>query len=69
MITIHCLGMKCPLPIIELTKVMRREFNEKNFLLESDDVATLPDLNAWSRMTGHFIKKISDHSFEITRKS
>jgi tRNA 2-thiouridine synthesizing protein A len=64
---INCLGMKCPLPIIELSKSMKNYPSEVSFLLKSDDVATLPDLRAWSRMTGNIVTAIDSENFEITR--
>jgi tRNA 2-thiouridine synthesizing protein A len=64
---INCLGMKCPLPIIELSKSMKNYPSEVAFLLISDDVATLPDLKAWSRMTGNIVTAIDSENFEITR--
>ncbi|NDB08012.1 MAG: sulfurtransferase TusA family protein [Actinobacteria bacterium] len=64
---INCLGMKCPLPIIELSKSMKNYPSEVSFLLKSDDVATLPDLKAWSRMTGNIVTAIDSENFEITR--
>lgn len=59
--------MKCPLPIIELSKSMKNYPSEVSFLLKSDDVATLPDLKAWSRMTGNTVTAIDPENFEITR--
>jgi tRNA 2-thiouridine synthesizing protein A len=64
---INCLGMKCPLPIIELSKSMKNYPSEVSFLLKSDDVATLPDLKAWSRMTGNTVTAIDSENFQITR--
>ncbi|MFM7462798.1 MAG: sulfurtransferase TusA family protein [Actinomycetota bacterium] len=66
---INCLGMNCPLPIIELSKSMKQDPSENSFLLKSDDVATSPDLKAWSRMTGHSVREIDRENFEITRGS
>ena len=59
--------MKCPLPIIELSKAIKNYPSEVSFLLKSDDVATLPDLKAWSRMTGNIVIAIDSENFEITR--
>ncbi|MEY4104833.1 MAG: Sulfurtransferase TusA [Actinomycetota bacterium] len=59
--------MKCPMPIIELSKSMKNYPSEVSFLLKSDDVATLPDLKAWSRMTGNIVIAIDSENFEITR--
>ena len=46
---------------------MKNYPSEVSFLLKSDDVATLPDLKAWSRMTGNTVTAIDSENFEITR--
>jgi TusA-related sulfurtransferase len=66
---INSLGKNCPEPILDLAKEMKAAPNEDLFLLLSDDVATLSDLGAWSRMTGHEIEMLGDATFRIRRKS
>ena len=63
---LNCLGMRCPLPIIKLAKAMKE--NHQVTLL-SDDPATLPDLKAWSRMTGCSFVQISPTKFKVSAPS
>jgi TusA-related sulfurtransferase len=66
-ILIQALGTLCPIPIIELSKTMRRFDLDQEFLLESDDVATWPDLQAWARLTKNRVEQIDRITFAITR--
>lgn len=66
-LTIDALGKKCPLPIVELSRALRRNPERSLFILLSDDRATEPDLAAWARMTGNQVAKIADNEFEIKR--
>ena len=52
-LSLDCLGMKCPRPIIELAR--RIGDVEPGELVEmwADDPAAGPDLAAWCRMRGH----------------
>lgn len=63
---LNCLGMRCPLPIIKLARAMK---DNQEVILLSDDPATLPDLKAWSRMTGHSFKQLSDTKFKVNAPS
>jgi TusA-related sulfurtransferase len=63
---LDCLGALCPTPIIELSKAMRESKPGEKVLLKADDPATLSDLRAWSRLTGHTVVALSEHQFEIT---
>ena len=52
-LTLDCLGLKCPQPIIEIARrVGEVEVGELVELL-ADDPAAGPDLAAWCRMRGH----------------
>jgi tRNA 2-thiouridine synthesizing protein A len=60
-------GLRCPLPIIELGKQISTLSSGDEIMLFSDDPATEPDLNAWSRMTGNHFSKVADSTFLITK--
>lgn len=64
---INALGKKCPQPIIDLSVAMKSDLTENQFRLLSDDLATWSDLSAWSRMTGHIVKRDDADTFQITR--
>ena len=67
MIEIDARGLRCPQPIIELGKQISTLSSGDQITLYSDDPATEPDLNAWSRMTGNKFSKIEDEKFLITK--
>ena len=69
MIEIDARGLRCPQPIIELGKKISTMNTGDEVTLLSDDPATDPDLSAWSRMTGHAYKKISESVFLVTKLS
>lgn len=64
---INCLGMRCPLPIIESAKAIKDIEIGESLSLLSDDPATEPDLRAWGRMTGNVIEKVNQTQFLITK--
>jgi TusA-related sulfurtransferase len=55
------------LPIIELGKQISTLSNGEEITLYSDDPATEPDLNAWSRMTGNKFAKLAEETYLITK--
>jgi TusA-related sulfurtransferase len=67
MIEIDARGLRCPQPIIELGKQISTISSGDQITLYSDDPATEPDLNAWSRMTGNKFSKIENEKFLITK--
>jgi TusA-related sulfurtransferase len=67
MIDIDARGLRCPQPIIELGKQISTISSGDQITLYSDDPATEPDLNAWSRMTGNTFSKIENEKFLITK--
>ena len=67
MIDIDARGLRCPQPIIELGKQISTLISGDQITLYSDDPATEPDLNAWSRMTGNKFSKIENEKFLITK--
>jgi TusA-related sulfurtransferase len=67
MIEIDARGLRCPQPIIELGKQISTINSGDQITLYSDDQATEPDLNAWSRMTGNKFSKIENEKFLITK--
>ena len=66
---LDCRGKRCPLPIIELSKVIKESELGQEVLFISDDPATAADLTAWARMTGNQFKIISEDNFLITKSN
>jgi tRNA 2-thiouridine synthesizing protein A len=66
---LDCRGKRCPLPIIELSKVIKESELGQEVLFISDDPATAADLTAWARMTGNLFKVVSEDNFLITKSN
>lgn len=52
-ITLDCLGKLCPIPVIEVFKLMRNLESEQTVLLLADDPGSDPDIHAWCEETGN----------------
>ncbi len=50
---IDCRGRRCPLPIIDLARVMSDVPIGATITVEADDPAAGPDIAAWCEMRGH----------------
>lgn len=64
---LNCLGMRCPLPIIEIAKAIKEIPAGQSIRLLSDDPATEIDLRAWARMTGNHIEVIGPNEFLVAK--
>ena len=64
---LDCLGMRCPLPIIQLAKALSDKPVGFELTLLSDDPASAPDLIAWARMTTNSVETIDSKTFKITK--
>jgi tRNA 2-thiouridine synthesizing protein A len=69
-ITIDCLGRRCPLPVIELAKRLRAvEIGEVVRVL-ADDPAAANDIPAWCRMKDQqFLGSPEPDTFDVRRVS
>ena len=57
---LDCTDLKCPMPIIEATKKIRNLEPGEILKIVSTDNAFRPDIEAWSRKTGHAIESFSN---------
>ena len=64
---LDCLGKRCPLPIIELAKVLADKPIGFKVTLLSDDPASAPDLIAWARMTSNSAEIGEPDTFYIVK--
>ena len=46
-------GLKCPMPIVELNRIIKELSDGDEFLVSADDPAFCLDAEAWCRKTGH----------------
>lgn len=51
--TLDCKGLLCPMPIVKLAKVIKEMGPGQVLLMEATDPGSVPDVQAWSRNTGH----------------
>lgn len=51
--TLDCKGMLCPMPIVKLAKAVKELEPGQVILLEATDPGAVPDVQAWSKSTGH----------------
>ena len=61
---LNCLGALCPIPIIKLAESLK---SHPEVILLSDDPATLPDLRAWSRMTGNTFEIQGENTYLVKK--
>ncbi|MFK7740173.1 MAG: sulfurtransferase TusA family protein [Planctomycetota bacterium] len=57
---LDCRSLRCPMPIVQLSLAIRRVAVGDQIAIEACDAAFLPDLEAWSRMTGHVLVDVED---------
>ena len=70
MITIDCLGRRCPLPVIELAKRIRAAGIGEVVRVLADDPAAANDIEAWCRMKDQqFLGSPEPDAFDVRRVS
>lgn len=50
---VDCTGMLCPIPVVKTAKAIREIAVGKVLKLIATDPGAVPDMEAWSRQTGH----------------
>ncbi len=53
-------GLKCPMPIVQLTKLMKELDAGEAFTATADDPAFCLDVEAWCTKTGHELMRLED---------
>ena len=66
-LTLDCLGMRCPQPIIELARRIADVAPGDLIELLADDPAAAPDLAAWCRMRGQDLVSSESPRFLVRR--
>lgn len=70
MITLDCLGRRCPLPVIELAKRIREVEIGDVVRVLADDPAAANDIPAWCRMKDQqFLGSPEPDAFDVRRVS
>ncbi|MGY1453899.1 aminotransferase class V-fold PLP-dependent enzyme [Streptomyces sp. SS8] len=66
-LTVDSRGKRCPIPVIELAKVIGRVPVGGTVLLLADDEAARLDVPAWCEMRGHEYLGVSGHAHRVRR--
>ena len=71
-ITLDTKGMKCPLPIVQIAKAVKKMSPGQTLEICADDPAFSEDVKAWCNMTGNTLDDLSSandvHTAVITLK-
>ena len=65
-ISLNCLGMKCPRPIIEIAKAARKASSGTILTVVADDLAFESDARAWVEQVDATINKLDKKDKQIT---
>lgn len=57
---LDCKGLNCPMPIVKISKAIKKMDAGDRLEVEASDPAFQADLEAWSRKTGHPLVEFSD---------
>lgn len=65
--SLDCIGMACPLPVIKTAKAMKEMPMGEVLELLASDPGVEPDMNAWARRTGNELISIEkiDQIFRV----
>ena len=61
-------GMKCPMPIVQLTKLMRTLVSGDEVIATATDPAFCLDVEAWCHRTGHELLEIAELENQLTAR-
>lgn len=64
---LDCLGVPCPVPVIELAKAVRTLELGERVRLVADDPAAAGDVAAWCRMRGQTLESSAPPEFVVRR--
>lgn len=51
-------GLRCPKPIVEISKAIRKIESNEKITIYADDKAFEPDINAWCKRTKNILEEI-----------
>ena len=57
---LDCKNLKCPMPIVEISKAMKEMDAGQTLAVEATDLAFKADIEAWTRKMGHTIEEFTD---------
>ena len=59
-IQLDCKNLRCPMPIVNVSKAMKKLTSGQTLTVEATDFAFKADLQAWTQKMGHMIVEFSD---------
>jgi TusA-related sulfurtransferase len=57
---LDCKGLKCPMPIVKISKQMRQMSSGDVLVVEATDPAFRADLDAWVKRFGHELRSVDE---------
>ncbi|MFQ5576029.1 MAG: sulfurtransferase TusA family protein [Anaerolineae bacterium] len=64
--TLDCVGLLCPMPVIKTSKAIKQVEVGQILEMMADDPGAIPDMEAWSRQTGHELLKSAEENGVFT---
>jgi len=58
-------GLKCPMPIVQLSKLMKEIGEGEEFTATADDPAFCLDVESWCNKTGHELVRLENSSKQL----
>lgn len=63
----NCVGMKCPMPIVYLSRIVQSASKGSQIEASADDPAFYSDIHAWSEITGHRVEQLPTDDASVIR--
>ena len=63
---LNLVGLKCPLPIVELNRLVKKLSLGEAFRAIADDPAFLLDVEAWCKRTGHTLVEVQQKNSQVS---
>ena len=69
--SLDCTHLRCPSPIVMISKALAEMSSGQTLTVEADDPAFKSDVEAWVKITGHELVEFSDGPVQqaVLRKS
>jgi len=70
-IHLDCKQLRCPLPIVKISRLVKQMSQGQTLAIEADDPAFKSDIQAWVQTMGHQLLEFSDGPVQraVIRKS
>lgn len=63
--TLDCLGLYCPMPIVQTVKKIKELKAGEVLEIKADDKGIIKDMSAWAKATGHRVLGVEQEGTEI----